>query len=182
VEATDGVVTLRPPDVGDPVLLIEGRDDEFFRWIGPGADVPDPVACVWVEGELVGWVDYDLGHEWLKPGEVNVGYYLFAAARGKGYASRAVALFLRHLEQGTEYSVATLSIHPENAKSLALARRLGFVESGQVNGNVFFTRDVSPGPAWPRSCASSPDPKLERAIDAAGGPPIGPPSGLETGS
>src|SRR5262249_34493959 len=147
MEATDGVVTLKSPARGDPVLLIEGRDDEFFRWIGPGADVPDPVACVWVEDELVGWVDYDLGHEWLKPGEVNVGYYLFAAARGKGYASRAVALLLRHLEQQTGYSVATLSINPDNTKSLALARRLDFVEAGRVNGNVFFTRDVSLGPA-----------------------------------
>ena len=141
------MVTLRSPEPGDPVLLIEGRDEEFFRWIGPGANVPDPVACIWAEDELVGWVDYDLGHEWLKPGEVNVGYYLFAAARGKGYASRAVALLLRHLEQETEYSVATLSIHPENTRSLALAGRLGFLEAGQVNGSQFFTRDVSLRPA-----------------------------------
>jgi RimJ/RimL family protein N-acetyltransferase len=143
MEATDGVVTLRSPARGDPVLLVEGRDDEFFRWIGPGADVPDPVACIWVDDELVGWVDYDLDHEWLKPGEVNVGYYLFAAARGQGYGSRAVALLLGHLEQETEYSVATLTIHPENAKSLAMARRLGFVEAGQVHENLFFTRDIS---------------------------------------
>jgi RimJ/RimL family protein N-acetyltransferase len=48
-----------------------------------------------VEAEVVGWVDYDVGRDWLEPGEVNVGYYLFPAARGNGYASRAVELLLR---------------------------------------------------------------------------------------
>ena len=91
---SDSVVTLRPPGPGDARLLIAGRDAEFFRWIGPGAEVPDPVACVWVDDELVGWFDYDVDHDWLKPGEVNVGYYLFPAARGCGYASRAMRLVL----------------------------------------------------------------------------------------
>jgi RimJ/RimL family protein N-acetyltransferase len=141
--ATDGVVTLKPPRPGDSELLVAGRDDEFFRWIGPGAEVPCPVACVWVGDELVGWVDYDLEHEWLQPGQVNVGYYLFPAARGKGYASRAVELLLAHLTRDTAHMVATLVIHPENLRSLALARRLGFAEVGEVERGLLFTRDTS---------------------------------------
>ncbi len=140
--ATDGVVTLRAPEPGDARSLVDGRDDEFFKWLGPGAEVPSPVACVWAEDELCGWVDYDVDHAWLRPGEVNVGYYLFPAARGKGYASRAVELLLRHLRRDTRYEVATLLIHAENVRSLALARRLGFVERGEVNGEPFFARDV----------------------------------------
>lgn len=141
---TDGVVTLRPPRPGDARLLIEGRDEEFFRWLGPGAETPSPVACVWVDDELVGWVDYDLEHDWLRPGEVNVGYYLFPAARGNGYASRAVELLLRHLGRATQHAVATLVIDPENARSLALAHRLGFVEKGEVARGLLFARDVRP--------------------------------------
>jgi RimJ/RimL family protein N-acetyltransferase len=139
---TDGVVTLRPPRPGDAERLIEGRDDEFFRWLGPGSDSPSPVACVWARDELVGWVDYDLEQEWLEPGEVNVGYYLFPAARGKGYASRAVELLLLHLSRATPHTVATLAIDPENVRSLRLARRLGFVEKGEFEKGLFFTRGL----------------------------------------
>jgi RimJ/RimL family protein N-acetyltransferase len=144
VIATDGVVTLRAPGPGDVELLVAGRDEEFFKWFGPGATGPRPVACVWVDDELVGWVDFDRDpdHDWLRPGEVNVGYSLFPTARGKGSASRAVALLLEHLSRDTEHTVATLLIHPENLKSLALADRLGFVRNGEVNGQPFFTRSL----------------------------------------
>ena len=139
---TDGVVTLKPPGPGDAQRLVEGRDEEFFRWLGPGAETPRPVACVWVEDELVGWADYDLEHDWLEPGEVNVGYYLFPAARGKGYASRAVELLLQHLSRDTGHTVATLVIDPENVRSVRLAHRLGFTERGKLEKGLFFVRDV----------------------------------------
>ena len=142
--ATDGLVTLRAPGPGDVDLLVANRDEEFFKWFGPGATGPRPVACVWVDDQLVGWVDYDLDadHDWLGPGEVNVGYYLFPSARGKGYASRAVELLLEHLQRDTEHTAATLLIHSENLRSLALARRLGFDQKGEVNGEPFFTHGL----------------------------------------
>jgi RimJ/RimL family protein N-acetyltransferase len=140
--ATDGVVALMAPRPGDARLLVEGRDDEFFKWIGPGADEPSPVACVWADGQLVGWVDYDLDHDWLQPGEVNVGYYVFPTARRKGYASHAVKLLLLHLSRDTDHAVATVLINRENEPSLALAHRLGFVEQGDVHGDAFLTRNV----------------------------------------
>lgn len=133
---------MSPPRPGDARVLVDGRDEEFFKWLGPGAEIPNPVACVWVGDELVGWVDYDVEREWLKPGEVNVGYYLFPDARGNGYASRAVELLLLHLGNETEHDVATLLIHPENERSLRLARRLGFVARGEVDGDLFFARNV----------------------------------------
>ena len=141
---TDGVVTLCAPRAGDAKRLVEGRDDEFYRWLGPGAETPKPAACVRVGEELVGWVDYDRDseHDWLQSGEVNVGYYLFPAARGKGYASRAVELLLAHLGRETEHEVATVAIDPENAKSLLLARRLGFEERGEIEQGLFFARKI----------------------------------------
>jgi len=140
--ASDGVVTLQPQRPGGAQLLVAGRDEEFFRWLGPGAEEPSPTACVWVRDELIGWVDYDLEHDWLEPGEVNVGYYLFPAAREKGYASRAVELLLQHLSRETEHTVATLVIDRENVRSLRLAHRLGFVKRGGVENGLFFAREV----------------------------------------
>lgn len=140
--STDGVVTLKAPRDGDAQLLVAGRDEEFFKWLGPGSETPSPVACVWVGTELVGWVDYDLEHDWLQPGEVNVGYYVFPGARRKGYASRAVELLLLHLRDHTEHTTATLVIHRENALSRRLAQRLGFVQRGELDRGLFFVRDV----------------------------------------
>jgi RimJ/RimL family protein N-acetyltransferase len=144
VIATDGVVTLRAPGPGDAARLVAGRDVEFRRWLSPGAEAPSPAACIWVEDELVGWVDYDRDpeHHWLGPGEVNVGYFLFAPSRGKGYASRAVELLLTHLASDTEHTAATLLIHPENSRSLGVARRLGFEQRGEINGQPFFARGL----------------------------------------
>lgn len=140
--SSDGVVTLQPPRPGDAQLLIAGRDEEFFKWLGPGSEEPRPTACIWVGGELVGWVDYDLEHDWLQPGEVNVGYYLFPAARGRGYASRAVELLLQHLSRHTQHTRATLVIHPENIRSLGLARRLSFVQKRELEKGLFFIREL----------------------------------------
>ena len=141
---TDGVVTLRAPRPLDSERIVAERDEESFRWFGPGGGNPAPVACIWVADELVGWVDYDRDddHDWLQPSEVNVGYCLFPTARGKGYASRAVELLLGHLARDTGYDVATLLIHPENTRSLALARRLGFVQHGEVSGEPFLRRPL----------------------------------------
>jgi len=139
---TDGVITVRPPIVGDTARLIAGRDEEWRRWLGPGSDDPWPTACIVVAGEVVGWIDYDTEHEWLQPGEVNIGYSIFAPHRGNGYASRAVRLLLRHLSDVTTTHTATLLIDSGNAPSLVVAQRTGFVQVGEVNGSRYFKRSV----------------------------------------
>lgn len=141
---TDGVVTIRPAEPGDAALLVAGRDEVSRRWLGEGTPEPDPTGCIVVDGEVVGWVDYDVDRTWLLPGEVNLGYNVFAPNRGKGYASRAVQLLMHHLAIGTDHRTATLLIAPGNERSLALAARTRFVPSGDLDGNPYFKRPVPP--------------------------------------
>jgi RimJ/RimL family protein N-acetyltransferase len=140
---TDGLVLIRAPEPGDAQVLVAGRDDAFYRWLGPGDDQPRPAGCIHAGGQIVGWVDYDTGHDWLEPGEVNVGYHVFAPHRGRGYATRAVQLLLHHLSVRTGYTVASLLIDPANQRSLALAARIGAVAAAHPGGR-YFRRPVPP--------------------------------------
>jgi len=103
---------------------------------------PNPVACIVVGETVVGWVDYDHDRTWLDADEVNVGYNVFAAHRGQGHATRAVRLLLQHLAEDTDWRAATLLIHPDNERSLALARRAGFEEAGRVDGDRYWKRPI----------------------------------------
>ncbi len=137
-------MVIRPPEPGDAKELVAGRDAVFHRFLGAGEDDPKPAGCIVVGGKIVGWVDYDDYRAWRLPGEVNLGYNVFAAHRGRGYASRAVQLLMHHLAVSGEYDVATLLIHPENARSLALAARNRFTPHGDLDGNPYFKRAVPP--------------------------------------
>ena len=139
---SDGVVAIRAPQPGDVAVLVAGRDEVFHRFMGKGDDNPSPVACIVVGDEIVGWVDYDADRTWLLPGEVNVGYSVFAPHRSKGYATRAVELLLHHLAEDTRYDTATLLIDVANERSLALARRARFDAHGELNGNLYWKRAV----------------------------------------
>ena len=139
---TDGVVIIRPPQAGEQVTLIAGRDDEFHRWMGDGDPEPEPTGCIVVAGSVVGWVDYDVDRSWLEPGEVNIGYAVFASHRGNGYASRAVELLLSRLATDTAHTVATLLIDKENERSLVVAARTGFVPCWEIGDSRLLKRPL----------------------------------------
>jgi RimJ/RimL family protein N-acetyltransferase len=74
---------------------------------------------------------------------VNIGYFLLARHRGKGYATRALELLLAYLGEETDYRVATLLIDTANKRSLAVARRAGFKQVDDIGaGSFYFKRAV----------------------------------------
>ena len=151
---TDGVVTIRPPATGDSAKLVAGRNEEWRRWLGPGDDDPRPTACIVVGGEVVGWVDADPTATHVQPGEVNVGYNVFAPYRRKGYASRAVELLMRYLVECTPFHIASVSIDDGNVASLGVAARTRFVPSGDLNSkSLDFKRSMR---SEERPCAELP--------------------------
>lgn len=141
---TDGLVTIRPPQPGDSARLVAGRDVEFDRFLGPGSSEPAPVACITVDGMVVGWVDHDAERSWLLPGEVNAGYNVFAPHRGRGIATRALQLLMHHLAITGHCDTATLLIHPDNERSRALAERARFERQADLDGNPYYKRSVPP--------------------------------------
>jgi RimJ/RimL family protein N-acetyltransferase len=142
---SDGVVTIRAPRDRDLRVLIEGQDGEFYRWLGGEETSPPPVACIEVDGQTVGWVDYDTRRPWLQAGEVNVGYFVLPSHRRRGYVTRAMRLLLDHLATRTGHQIATFAIAEPNIRSVAVAGRLGAEPAGALGDGLYFKLRFSHG-------------------------------------
>jgi RimJ/RimL family protein N-acetyltransferase len=84
------------------------------------------------EGTMVGHAGFhgQPGTTGLDPGKAEIGYTVFKPFRGRGYATEAaVALMDWAEEEGIHQFV--FSIGPWNAPSLAIARKLGFTQTGE---------------------------------------------------
>ena len=140
-ELTDGVVSLRRPCEGDAELLVDGRDVAPSRFMGESTPGWTPTAVVLNgEGQIVGWIDYDVERTWLVDGEVNIGYTIFREHRRQGFARRSLDLLMSFLAEDSQCRTATLLIDPENAPSIALAERAGFARYEDVAGHLLYKR------------------------------------------
>lgn len=86
-------------------------------------------------GETVGAV----GSSYADPhaGRFVYGITMEAGHRRKGYATEAAVLLLRFFFAERRYHKCEARIFAHNAASLALHRRLGFVEEGRLRDHVF---------------------------------------------
>ena len=145
---SDGAVTLRPWRESDaPALVGLCRDAEIVRYTRVPANYTEAMARRWMQdkyvtgasgeeahfavvaapdGELLGSLGLHLESE----GRARVGYFLGAAARGRGIATRAVRLVSRWAFD--ELGVARLELvtDPENQASQRVAERTGFTREG----------------------------------------------------
>jgi RimJ/RimL family protein N-acetyltransferase len=146
---TDGVITLRPPGDEDvDALYLECQDPEIQRWTG----VPSPyhrenaidylerVKREEAEGKIVAFLAVD-AEELLgsfsvmeldkAPRYGEIGYWVAAAARGRGVASRAVTLLRDWGASELELELIELVIHVDNQPSQRVAERTGFLDTGE---------------------------------------------------
>ena len=144
---TDGTVTLDGFRIADRPAHLVGDDDELARRFGwsPGDSTEQTVrrairnwqrgwqgaarVRVWAVragGELVGGCELRLRDDAI----VHKEYWTLAGHRGKGYATRAVRLVSRRAFAEMRIVRIELSIEPDNAASLAVARGAGFAEEG----------------------------------------------------
>jgi RimJ/RimL family protein N-acetyltransferase len=146
---TDGAVVLDGFRLADVPVHLAGGDDEFARRFGwnPGDSTAESVQAAirrwqrgWQrEGRLRAWAVRTAGglvggcELRLREDEIaDLSYWTLAGHRRRGYATRAVRLACRHAftEMGLER--IELSIEPDNAASLAVARAAGFTEEGTL--------------------------------------------------
>ncbi|MCD9194715.1 GNAT family N-acetyltransferase [Streptomyces albireticuli] len=86
-------------------------------------------------GEAVGVVGSH--HADPRAGWFEYGVTIAADHRGRGYAAEAVVVLLRFMFAERRYHKCGARIFAHNEASLALHRRLGFVEEGRLRDHVF---------------------------------------------
>jgi RimJ/RimL family protein N-acetyltransferase len=148
---TDGVITLRAHEQGDVDALVAiCQDPAIPRW----TRVPEPytradalgwVAAVELEvttGTAMNWLAVDEHDDVVASiavqdirqdeGIAEIGYWVAAAARGRGIATRAVRL-------ATDWALGELGLrrleimtHEDNTASQGVARAAGYVETGEL--------------------------------------------------
>ena len=147
---TDGVVLLRPPVLDDVDAYRAVRSEPDTRhWMGWDDDrrpSREEVAAT-IERALDGWregtwavfvildaaKDAVVGGANLRIGDFDsaeVSYYLAAAARGRGYATRTVLLLARWAFDDLAVQRLELRAHADNEPSIQVAERAGFTREG----------------------------------------------------
>jgi RimJ/RimL family protein N-acetyltransferase len=156
---TDGVVTLRPKRPTDVEAITAAcQDPEISRW----TQVPRPYtrehAVEWLnqddphsasllavdaDGVLLGSfsvMEIDRGR-----GYGEIGYWVAAAARGRGVATRAVVLLRDWASDELGLTELEIMAKPDNLGSRRVAERAGFAETGERRANP---RDPSGEPTY----------------------------------
>jgi RimJ/RimL family protein N-acetyltransferase len=147
---SDGALTLRPPTAGDvDAVTAACQDPEIQRW----TFVPSPYrrehAVAWIasvpeqarngnaatvlgfeDGRLVG--SFSVLEIDQRRGYGEIGYWVAAEARGRGFATRATRLL--HDWATTQLGLTKLEIlpHADNAGSRRVAERAGYRDTGEL--------------------------------------------------
>ena len=113
--------------------------------IGAAVAGEDPEALPWLlvlrsAGEVIG----DLGWKGTPSadGEVEIGYGLAAAYRGRGLAIHAVGALVDWLRAQPNVRRIVAQTDPDNTPSRRVLERLGFAVTGEDNDGVWYALDV----------------------------------------
>lgn len=129
---------LAPPDVDELVAM--NRDPETIRFLGP---LSEQDARRRLEASAGDWREFGYGRaavierttgrflgrvglkRWPQFGETELGWALRREAWGNGYATEAARAWLDWAHPNVDVPYITAMIEPANARSLAVAKRLG---------------------------------------------------------
>jgi RimJ/RimL family protein N-acetyltransferase len=145
---TDGVLVLDAHRIEDAEAHLAGEDDEMrrrfdslrpatleetrgamARWMAQrAAGGPQFAYAARLDGVLIGGCELRM----LTPAAANISYWLAWNHRGRGHATRAVALLCDAAAAIDGLEAIEAHVAPDNLASRRLAERSGFVESGTV--------------------------------------------------
>ncbi|WP_105190121.1 GNAT family N-acetyltransferase [Pseudoalteromonas sp. T1lg48] len=92
--------------------------------------------AVEVDGELVGCIGALPGeHEYQRSAEV--GYWLGKAHWGKGYAQRALKLFLHEVQEQSNWVRIYASVFAGNQASAEVLLKTGFIQEGRLQKAIY---------------------------------------------
>ena len=143
----DEVVLLRPFDKGDvPAIVAACQDPEIPRWTSVPSPYTEADAVAWLEsdveesfavvdrstGELLG----SIGVRYLDSAVGEVGYWMKREARGRGLATRALALLSRWALVEKSLARFQLRADVENVASQRVAEKAGFVREGVLRSSL----------------------------------------------
>lgn len=155
IQLTDGHITLRQFDLADAPYHLAHEDEEIEKWVSGGKSTPESVKA-WIEknaqhwenngpvfnfavtdsnGVLIGMVEANSDQTVipeLQDSDANISYALFADARGKGYATRAVTLMMTFLKN-KHFKRAIIRVDAKNEPSQGIPQRLGFEQISSKN-------------------------------------------------
>ncbi|HEY5165985.1 MAG TPA: GNAT family N-acetyltransferase [Acidimicrobiia bacterium] len=146
----DDMIVLRPPEAGDAAAItaaVQDPDIPRFTMVPSRYTIDDAAAFIersaglWDSGDaapfvivdattgtLLGSVGvHDLG---LESGPAHVGYWVAAAARGRGVATRALRLVARWTLEDLRLPRVEVYVFVENERSQRVATRAGFAREG----------------------------------------------------
>jgi RimJ/RimL family protein N-acetyltransferase len=146
----DDMIVLRPPQAGDAAAItaaVQDPDIPRFTMVPSPYTVDDAAAFIersaglWdlgdaapfviagaTTGTLLGSVGvHDLG---LESRPAHVGYWIAAAARGRGVATRALRLVARWVLEDLGQPRVEVHVFVENERSQRVASRAGFTREG----------------------------------------------------
>jgi RimJ/RimL family protein N-acetyltransferase len=147
VTLEDEVVLLRPFETDDvPAIVAACRDPEIPRWTSVPSPYTEADALHWLEsdeeetlaivdrstGELLG----SIGVRTFDDGVGEVGYWVKREARGRGVATRALALVSQWALGGKELVRFQLRADVENEASQRVAEKAGFVREGVLRSSL----------------------------------------------
>lgn len=133
--------------IGDYFVLVERSKEHLHKWVAQEA-YNGPIETlkayvkqrllqfvdgegyhlgIWYQNALVGILDYRLNR---RSRSVELGYWLDRAMQGKGLVTQACRTMVRHAFEEHAVHKVVISCATDNARSRAVAERLGFLQKG----------------------------------------------------